>query len=333
MKILVTGGTGFIGSHVCEALLEKGFSVVCVDNFDDYYSLKIKERNIRGCLKNKNFKSYKKDITNYDDMKKVFEENGITKIVHLAAKAGVRASFENPELYKKVNVEGTRNLLKLAKEFGVKNFVFGSSSSVYGGNKKIPFSEEDETRDQISPYASSKKEAEILCREYSEKYGLNVVCLRFFTVYGPRGRPDMAVYKFTKLVNEGKEIPVYGNIGSKRDYTFIMDAVDGILSALDKELGFEIINLGDSNSIELRYLISLIEKEVGKKAKVKKMERQKGDVDITFADISKAKKLLEYRPKTFIIGSIITIITILLLVLYFGYSIYKNKKVSKNIEI
>lgn len=304
MKILVTGGTGFIGSHVCEALLEKGFSVVCVDNFDDYYSLKIKERNIRGCLKNKNFKSYKKDITNYDDMKKVFEENGITKIVHLAAKAGVRASFENPELYKKVNVEGTRNLLKLAKEFGVKNFVFGSSSSVYGGNKKIPFSEEDETRDQISPYASSKKEAEILCREYSEKYGLNVVCLRFFTVYGPRGRPDMAVYKFTKLVNEGKEIPVYGNIGSKRDYTFIMDAVDGILSALDKELGFEIINLGDSNSIELRYLISLIEKEVGKKAKVKKMERQKGDVDITFADISKAKKLLGYEPKIKIKGGV-----------------------------
>jgi len=296
-NILVTGGAGFIGSHTCEALLKKGFPTICIDNLDDYYDPKIKNKNIKNALENPKFTFYKKDITNCEDIKNIFRNHNITKIIHLAAKAGVRSSFKNPELYKKVNVNGTLNLLNLAKDFKVKNFIYGSSSSVYGINKKIPFSEEDETNNQISPYASTKKQAEVLCRNYSKNWNINITCLRFFTVYGPRGRPDMAVYKFTKLINEKKEIPVYGGLDSKRDYTFITDAVNGILSALDKNSRFEIINLGDSSPIELKYLIGLIEKEMGKKAKIRKLKKQEGDVDITFADISKAKKLLDYEPK------------------------------------
>lgn len=296
-NILVTGGAGFIGSHTCEALLEKGFSVVCIDNFDDYYAPNIKENNIKSIINNPRFKLYQKDIRNENELKDIFQKHQITKIIHLAAKAGVRASFENPGLYEKVNVNGTLNLLNLAKDFKVKNFICGSSSSVYGINKKIPFSEEDETNNQISPYASTKKQTEVLCQDYSNNYNMNITCLRFFTVYGHRGRPDMAVYKFTKLINEGKEIEVYGNINSKRDYTFITDIVDGIISALDKNFKFEIINLGDSNPIELKYLVELIEKELDKKAKIKMSGKQQGDVDITFADISKAKRLLGYNPK------------------------------------
>lgn len=296
-EILVTGGAGFIGSHTCEVLLSKGYSVLCVDNSDDYYNPKIKEDNMKGFLKNPNFYLYKKDITNYESIKKIFEKHNITNVIHLAAKVGVRSSFKNPELYKEVNIDGTLNLLNLAKDFKVENFIFGSSSSIYGNNQKIPFSEDDETKNQISPYASAKKAAELLCESFSKVHNINVTCLRLFTVYGPRCRPDMAVYKFTKLIQEGKEIEVYGNTNSKRDYTFITDVVDGIVSSLDKNFNFEIINLGSSNPVELIYLIRLIEKELGKKAKIKIVGKKQGDVDITFADISKAKRLLCYKPK------------------------------------
>ncbi len=294
--ILVTGGAGFIGSHVCEALLSKGNKVICVDDFNDYYSPSIKEKNIEEASKNPNFVLHRVDITDDKALRKVFESK-IDKVIHIAARAGVRASFENPQLYEKVNVEGTRNLLELSKEFKIKNFIFGSSSSVYGTNKKLPFSEEDPIENIISPYAEAKKKAEELCKEYHDRFGLNVICLRFFTVYGPRGRPDMAPYKFTRLILEGKPIDMYGGGASKRDYTYVKDIIDGILSALDKNFGFEIINLGDSNTVELKHFISLIEKEIGKKAVINKLPMQKGDVPITYADISKATRLLNYNPK------------------------------------
>ena len=297
MGILVTGGAGFIGSHVCEALLKKGHFVICVDNLNSYYNPKIKKENIEGCLKNKKFKFYKKDITDYIELKKVFSDNKIDKIVHLAARAGVRASIKDPLLYERVNVGGTLNLLEVAKGYKIKNFVFGSSSSVYGNNKKVPFSESDSTNMPVSPYAATKKAGELICYVYSHIYGIPTTCLRFFTVYGPRGRPDMAPYKFTKLINEGKKIDMYGRGNTSRDYTYVDDIVGGIIKALDSNFKYEIINLGNSNTVKLKYFISLIEKELEKKAKIKIMPAQIGDVKRTYADINKAKKLLGYKPK------------------------------------
>jgi UDP-glucuronate 4-epimerase len=297
MDLLVTGGAGFIGSHLCESLLEKGHSVICIDNFNDYYDPKIKEKNIENCLKNKNFILFRKDITNIGEIKKIFENRKIEQVLHLAARVGVRESISKPILFEEVNVKGTLNLLNLCKEFNIKKFIFISSSSVYGENKKIPYSESDPTNNIISPYAATKRSAEILCETYSRLFGMNITCLRLFTVYGPRGRPEMAPYKFTKLIDEEKELPMFGDGSSKRDYTYVRDIVDGIISAVNKSLRFEIINLGNSKPVELRKFISIIEKTVGKKAKIKKLPHQKGDVSITFADISKAKELLNYSPK------------------------------------
>lgn len=297
-KILVTGGAGFIGSHICDSLLKKGKLVVCIDNFNDYYNPLTKEKNIEEASKNSNFSLHKVDITQKEELKKAFQNNRIDKAVHMAARAGVRASFENPELYEKVNIQGTKNLLELAHEFKIKNFIFGSSSSVYGTNKKIPFSEDDPLDSIISPYAKTKKKAEELCKEFHNKFNLNITCLRLFTVYGPRGRPDMAPYKFTKHIIKEKPIEMYGDGTTKRDYTYVQDIVDGVLSALDKNLNFEIINLGNSNPIELKEFISIIEEKTGKKAKIQQLPMQKGDVPLTYADISKAERLLGYQPKT-----------------------------------
>lgn len=294
--ILVTGGAGFIGSHVCEALLKKGEKVIGIDDFNDYYDPKVKRKNISGFLSNKKFKIYEADIRNFDSLEKIFSENKIDKVVHLAARAGVRPSIKYPLLYEEVNIKGTLNLLELSKN--VKNFVFASSSSVYGNNKKVPFSEIDNVDNPISPYAATKKSGELLCYTYHHLYNIPITCLRFFTVYGPRGRPDMAVYKFTKAIKEGKSIEIYGDGTSKRDYTYIEDILQGIISALENNLSYEIINLGESKTVELNYLVSIIEKEIGKKAKIIKMSLQPGDVDITYADISKANKLLGYNPKT-----------------------------------
>ena len=297
MKILVTGGAGFIGSHVCDRLLSLGHDVVCVDDFNDYYDPDFKERNIKQALKNSKYTLYRADITDLSTLKDIFAREKPEKIIHLAARAGVRYSISHPELYVRVNVLGTLNLLELAKEYKIKSFVFGSSSSVYGANKKVPFSEEDRVDDPISPYAATKKAAEELCHAYHHLYGLKITFLRFFTVYGPRGRPDMVIYLFSKAITDGKPIKRFGNGKTKRDYTFISDIVDGIIAALDKELDFEIVNLGDSNTVELNYLISLIENALGKKAKIEQSPLQPGDVPITYADISKAKKLLKYEPK------------------------------------
>jgi UDP-glucuronate 4-epimerase len=295
MKTLVTGGAGFIGSHLCESLIEKGEEVICVDNFNDYYNPKFKEENIKKLLKNRQFSLHRIDFTDFALIKQVFDKHSPDKVVHLGARAGVRPSIENPGLYYKVNVQGTLNMLELSKD--CRQFIFGSSSSVYGENKKVPFSEEDKTDNPISPYAATKKSAELMCHTYHKLHGTPITCLRFFTVYGPRGRPDMAPYIFTKSVFEGKPITRFGKGKTKRDYTYVSDIVAGINASLDKELDYEIINLGDSNPIDLNYFITLIEKSAGKKAQILERPEQQGDVSITFADISKARRLLKYNPK------------------------------------
>lgn len=300
--ILVTGGAGFIGSHVCKALLKRKDKVICIDNFNNYYDPKQKENNIEIMLKNPEFKLYRADITDGRSLKRIFDENKIEKVIHLAARAGVRASIEDPVLYADVNVKGTINILECIKQVNEKDgkmikFVFASSSSVYGGNKKVPFSENDKVDDPISPYAATKRAGELMCRTYNCLYKIPIACLRFFTVYGPRNRPDMALHKFTKCIIDGKELQMFGNGDSSRDYTYIEDIVQGILASLDKKFDFEIFNLGNSKPVKLRAFIAAIEKAAGKKALIRRMPEQQGDVDVTFADISKAKKLLGYKPE------------------------------------
>ena len=295
--ILVTGGAGFIGSHVCDRLLSMGRKVICLDNLTPYYPPKIKIRNIQHNFDNPNFIFLNIDITHKDQLEQVFTNNKIHKIIHLAARAGVRPSIEQPLWYRDTNISGTLNLLELTKKYGIKNFIFGSSSSVYGNNKKVPFSEEDSVDRPISPYATSKKACELYCYTYSHLCNINVICLRFFTVYGPRGRPDMAPYLFTRLINEGKPIKMFGDGTTRRDYTFVTDIVDGIISALDKNFRYEIINLGNSDTIQLSDFIAIFEKHLGKKAKIKRYPMQPGDVKITYANISKAKRLLDFEPK------------------------------------
>ncbi|MCK5122948.1 MAG: GDP-mannose 4,6-dehydratase [Candidatus Pacebacteria bacterium] len=298
MKILVTGGAGFIGSHLVKRLLNEGFSVVCVDNFNNFYDPQVKERNVKNFINNPNFRLYREDIRNFEVLSKIFERERIDKIVHLAAMAGVRNSIRCPSLYTEVNIPGTVNLLELAKKYKISNFVFASSSSVYGGNKKVPFSEDDPVNYPISPYAAAKKAGELICYTYHHLYNLNITCLRFFTVYGPAGRPDMAPYKFTRLVLKGDKILMFGDGSSQRSYTYVDDIIEGISSALDKELGYEIINLGGSELVSLKNFISLIENISGRKAKIKRALEQPGDMPITYADISKAKRLLNYAPRT-----------------------------------
>lgn len=293
--ILITGGAGFIGSHLIDALLPKK-EIICVDNFDPFYPKKWKERNIFRHLKNKKFKFIKCDIRDKGKIQIIFK-NDIEGVIHLAAKAGVRYSLLHPKEYMDVNVNGTLELLELCRKNDIKKFIFGSSSSVYGISSKVPFSETDPCEKPISPYGVSKRAGELLCFTYSHLYGLSVSCLRFFTVYGPRQRPDMAIHKFTKLIDEGKDINMFGDGTTKRDYTYITDIIQGILSAINKKPKFEIFNLGNSKTIELKTLISLIEKNLGKKAKIKRLPMQAGDVPITYADISKSKEMLGYKPK------------------------------------
>jgi UDP-glucuronate 4-epimerase len=261
------------------------------------YSPIIKKENIDDFKNYPRFKFYTEDIRNFKALERIFEKEKPDKIVHLAAKVGVRPSIENPFIYEDVNIKGALNLLELARKYKIENFICASSSSVYGGNKKIPFSETDPADFPISPYAATKKSAELLCYNYHHLYNLNIICLRFFTVYGPKGRPDMAPYKFTKAILEEKELPMFGYGNSKRDYTYIDDIISGIISCLDKKFGYEIINLGNSYSISLKYFIKIIEKITGKKAKIKQFPAQPGDARITCADISKARKLLNYNPK------------------------------------
>ena len=302
-KILVTGGSGFIGSHVCEFLLDKGICIICLDNFDNYYNQEIKKKNIEQLISKKNFKLYTEDVRNYDGLEKIFEKDKIDKIIHLAAKVGVRNSFENTGIYFDVNLNGTKNLLDLAVKYHTKNFIFASSSSVYGVNKKSPFSESDEISRQISPYAQTKKYGEELCREYHENFGININCLRFFTVYGPKGRPDMAPYQFVDLISKGEPIKIYSdkeefNEGKiARDFTFIEDIVNGTSLSLDAFFGFEIFNIGRGQSVKMNDFVETIEDKLNKKSLKKFVGSVKGDVPITYADISKSRKMLNYNPQ------------------------------------
>jgi len=296
MSILVTGGAGFIGSSLIDKLIKKDEKVICLDNFNDYYSPEIKKENISSYLDKKNFKLVVGDILDKELLKRVFKKEEVKIVVHLAARAGVRPSLLNPHLYEEVNVGGTLNLLELSRD-NIENFVFASSSSVYGVNSKIPFSEDDPIEKPVSPYAATKRAAELLCYTYHHLYNIPLVCLRFFTAYGPRQRPDMAIHKFTKLIDEGKKITMFGSGSSRRDYTYISDIIEGLTSSLYKKFSFEVINLGNSRTVELRHLISLIEKGLRKKAKVKQLPDQLGDVPITYAKIDKAKRLLGYKPK------------------------------------
>ena len=298
MKILVTGGAGFIGSHVTDRLLNRGDKVVVLDNLNDYYDPCIKKSNLKEASKSPDMTFIEGDILDESLLKQIFSEHTFDVIVHLAARAGVRPSLEQPILYEEVNCRGTLNMLECARLNGVKRFVFASSSSVYGNVKEIPFKENARIDKPISPYAATKAAGELYCHSYHHLYGISVNALRFFTVYGPRGRPDMAIYKFTSLIDQGKPIPFYGDGSTKRDYTFCTDIVDGIVASIDRDLGFEIINLGESRTTSLSELVQIIENALGKKAVLKKQPIQPGDVVMTCADVSKARDLLDYKPST-----------------------------------
>jgi UDP-glucuronate 4-epimerase len=297
MKALITGAAGFIGSHLSERLLGNGWTVVGVDNFDEFYDPQIKRRNISDCLKDENFQLIEADIRDGAAMDKAFGD-GVEIIVHLAALAGVRPSIARPLLYADVNVNGTMVLLEAAKKHKVGKFIFGSSSSVYGNNEKVPFSEEDNVDFPISPYAATKKAGELICHTYHHLSGIHITCLRFFTVYGPRQRPDLAIHKFAKLIERDKPIPVYGDGTMMRDFTYIDDIIDGTVAAMDKCEGFHVYNLGESKPITVNDLVSEIENALGKKAVKEYQPPQPGDVERTYADISKAAKELGYNPST-----------------------------------
>ena len=299
MNFLVTGGVGFIGSHVCKRLLEAGHAVCALDDLNDFYDPAIKQSTLRELQSRaQSFSFVHADITNRGEVDEIFRSMAFDQIIHLAARAGVRPSLEQPALYQRVNVEGTVNVLEAARERGVKKITIASSSSVYGVNSKVPFSEADPIFNAISPYAASKLACEALGHVYHHVHGMDVCMLRFFTVYGPRQRPDLAIHKFARLMHAGQPIPVYGDGNTSRDYTYVDDIVDGVIAATEKEFGFEIINLGESQTIELKHLIELIEKAMGVKAQINRQPAQPGDVPITFANIEKAQDLLGYNPQT-----------------------------------
>lgn len=295
--ILVTGGAGFIGSTLVDSLLADGLKVICVDNFDPFYDRGIKEQNIVTAKQNGNYTLIEADIRDQEKMRICFDRYRPDTIIHLAAKVGVRPSIENATEYYDVNVAGTLNLLQIMQEFNLNRMILASSSSIYGNNETTPFSEKDSVDHPISPYAATKKAAELLAHTFHHLHGFNIFCLRFFTVYGPRQRPDLAINKFTELILKDEPIPVFGDGSSARDYTYVTDIVAGIRSAIDKLCGYEIINLGESKTITLNELITSLEREIGKKAVINRTEKQPGDVHVTFADISKAKELLDYHPK------------------------------------
>jgi len=299
-NILITGGAGFIGSHLVERLLAEGvWRVVVVDDFNDFYSPEIKRQNLAQVADHPDFKLHETDIRDADGLREVFAETEFECIAHLAGRAGVRPSLLEPKLYAETNINGTLNLLELAREFGVEQFVFGSSSSVYGINSKVPFSEDDPIRQPISPYAATKAAGELLCHTYTHLYNIRTVCLRFFTVYGARQRPDLAIHKFSKLIWAGRPIPVFGDGSARRDYTYVDDIIQGVCAAIDYDRSMhEVFNLGESETTELTRLIELIEKSLGKKAIIDRQPAQPGDVPVTYADISKAKRLLGYNPTT-----------------------------------
>lgn len=299
-KVLITGGAGFIGSHLVDALVaEKGWHITVADDLNDFYSPALKRANIAKHIDSSYFQFSEIDIRDRIALESLFDENSFDVIVHLAARAGVRPSLLEPELYVETNVNGTMNLLEMAREFEVPQFVFGSSSSVYGVNCKVPFNESDPIFKPISPYAATKAAGELLCHTYSHLYDLSCVCLRFFTVYGARQRPDLAICKFTRQILEGKPIQMFGDGTTRRDYTYVEDIVQGVRAAIDyRGSKFDIFNLGESETTELSHLIELLEDSLSRKAIIERKPMQPGDVPVTFADITKARKLLGYSPTT-----------------------------------
>jgi UDP-glucuronate 4-epimerase len=300
---LLTGGAGFIGSHVAEALLRRGEQLVIVDNLDDFYSPDWKKANLADIGRTGSFEFQAADICDPEQIRNVIATTRPEAIIHLAARAGVRPSIEQPSLYERVNIAGTVHLLELCREFGVPKFVFASSSSVYGATSRAPFSESHFELRPISPYGATKLAGELLCYTYAHLYRIPMICLRFFTVYGPRQRPDLAIHKFVGLMEKGKPIPIYGDSSSGRDYTFIEDTVAGVLAALDFDLRpadgqapFEVFNLGNSHPVKLGELVDLLERLTGRKVVRETRAPQPGDVPLTWADLSKSERLLGYRP-------------------------------------
>ena len=303
MRVLVTGGAGFIGSHVCERLVARGDDLVIVDSFDPFYDPAIKRRNIETTMASGRARLIEADVADTDRLEAALGNDSIDAIIHLAARAGVRPSLERPLDYVRTNVEGTCSLLEIARRKRIRPFVMGSSSSVYGDATPVPFRESEPAGQPISPYAATKRAAELLCHTHAHLYGLSVACLRFFTVYGPRQRPDLAIHKFARLMTDGAEIPVFGDGSTERDYTYIDDIVDGVESALNWSIAadagtFEIMNLGENQTTSLSRLIQLIAAELGAEPQLKRLPHQPGDVQCTFADIAKARTMLGYDPHT-----------------------------------
>ena len=304
MSILVTGGAGFIGSHLCETLLRNGRDVIALDNFDDFYDPAVKRTGLSACCDSKRFQLVEGDIRSADCVESLLRANSVDMIVHLAARAGVRPSIEQPLLYQDVNIGGTMVLLEAARKLDVSKFIFASSSSVYGNNEKTPFSESDNVDFPISPYAATKKAGELICHTYHHLYGLDITCLRFFTVYGPRQRPDLAIHKFARLIESGQPIPVFGDGSMMRDHTYIDDIIDGVVRAMDRCGGFHIYNLGESKPISLTDLIASLESALGKKARIERLPVPPGDVERTYADLSLAQAELGYEPKTHLVDGL-----------------------------
>ena len=298
MNVLVTGGVGFIGFHVCERLLQAGHTVCALDDLNDFYDPAMKQANLRDLQAlAQSFLFTQGDVTCRNDLDEVMGGMAFDQVIHLAARAGVRPSLEQPALYQRVNVEGTVNVLEAACARGIKKITIASSSSVYGVNSKVPFSEDDPIFNAISPYAASKLACEALGHVYHHVHGMDICMLRFFTVYGPRQRPDLAIHKFARLMTADEPIPVFGDGTTARDYTYVEDTVDGVIAATEREFGYEIINLGESQTIELGRLIELLENALDTKAQIDRQPPQPGDVPITYANIDKARRLLEYDPQ------------------------------------
>lgn len=298
MKVLVTGGAGFIGFHLASILLEQKMDVALLDNFNSFYDPRIKRQNVQDLKEYGEPTTFEADILDMESLKDVYRSFEPQAVIHLAAWAGVRPSLQNPRLYSDVNVTGTVNLLELAREQGLDCFIFGSSSSVYGGSPRVPFREDDPVDRPVSPYAATKRAGELLCHTYAHNFGMHITCLRFFTVYGPRQRPEMAIHKFARLIMEDQDVPVFGKGDSKRDYTYVDDIVLGITSALRTNPPFEIVNLGESRTTALLDLIGMLERALDRKASLKFLPEQPGDVPITYADIDHARRVLAYDPKT-----------------------------------
>ncbi len=295
--VLVTGGAGFIGSHLTRRLLGRGERVTVLDSFHDFYDPAVKRANVAAFLERGDYRLVEGDIRDEALVDRLFAESGFTAVVHLAARAGVRPSLAQPIVYEDVNCIGTLRLLEAARHHGPESFVFGSSSSVYGINEKVPFAEDDPVDLPISPYATTKRAGELLCFNYHHLYGLRTSCLRFFTVYGPAQRPEMAIHKFTDLLARGRAVPLYGDGSSRRDYTFIDDIVDGVVAAMDLAPGFEIFNLGGAETTALADLVRWLAEELAVEPRIDYLPDQPGDVPITYADVSKAARLLGYSPK------------------------------------